>query len=289
MWSIILLAVASHAQDKKCPIFTCSSSVSDKCLSIIGSTVVYSLCPPTYSCPNFNLANPQDVYCSRAIEEPPLSHECPKYLDLGNTCTISTYCDPEYFCSYDLSGYKGVCLARRDLGEYCSQTEECSVGNICNKGFCVPQLSVEVGQPANHFLACASGILKDGVCAAASLTINGNPGKECKNDNDCTASDGAAGECVCAANQNQKSFCKYNKSDPPILKALQYRFDGYRAQAKLKMYQAISYPIIDYAEECLNGDAQELTYERMLKAVADKCGAAAIGAAILLTLSFLLI
>lgn len=289
MWSILLLAVASHAQDKQCPIFTCSYSVSDQCLKVTNSNAIYSFCPPTYSCPDFDLAQPQNVYCRRGTEEPPVSHVCPKYLEVGEVCTISTFCHPDYYCRYDATKYRGVCMARRDVGEYCYQPEECTIGNICNQGVCIPQLSAEVGQKADHALACKSGIKNGEVCGDYSRTVGGAPGKECKNDKDCTASDGAAGECVCTPSQNGRSFCRYHKSDGPILEALQYSFNGYKAQAKLKMYQAVTYPIIDYAEQCLAGDANELQYGNMLKAVADKCGAVGIGAAVLLTLSFLLI
>jgi len=142
---------------------------------------------------------------------------------------------------------------------------------VCNKGYCAEYFTVEIGRPADSKLACQSAILTDGICMIPSATISDDLPKKCKVDDDCTATDGAAGECVCVPNGRGQKYCKLHSSDQPVKDYLAAVNDGKIEKSKFLLYYELNYQVIEKAESCYFKDAKELVKYKKLKKWANKC------------------
>ena len=244
------------AYSSACILYTCTSSYHDYCLNILYNTAIYSKCYPGYYCPDFSIEFSHITYCTPLDTDKPNTLTCPTYLTEGMKCTPSKYCKPGLYCKI-LDKQTGLCTQKVRPEEDCSQSEECSEGFVCSKGGCIRYFSLKVGEKADHMIACESAILKNGVCMPESKTI-GNPGKSCEDNEDCRASDGQDGLCVCAPNTSGVSFCKFHISDFPTKQALASRLNGYISEWRLLMFEVMVYPIVQHSLSCYEYDSMEL-------------------------------
>lgn len=295
MWTVILIfpsvlgdsVILQNNAEIVCPVYSCVNQVSDTCLNVSQKSAVYSICPESYICPDFPILSHQSVQCINGIEESVLNYDCPIYIGGGLECNYFDSCKAKFYCRVDNTGFKGICTEKKLLKQKCNQVRECEDNAICNYGVCIPLFSVLPQQHAEHPLACKSGILKDEICQDYSKT-KGVPGKACKTDAECTATDGAEGICACAPNSSNHGYCRYNISDEPVLRALAMQYNGYPISAKLMMHEVNSYPEVMYTDKCMENDVIEVKTKKVLENLMKKCAGTGIGL-ILLTLSLILI
>jgi len=260
----------SQGESSTCPKYTCLNENVDTCLTYANG--VYSLgdCKEDFYCPNFSLVNPpESVQCLPEVddyESPKAS--CTPYSKENEVCNRTNPCHTDYYCKEGL-----ICVKRVTNGDSCTALDECEIGNVCNKGYCIEYFTVDAGKPADSRLACSSAIVADGVCSVASATVSDDLPKKCSADEDCAATDGAAGECVCVPNGRGSSYCKLHISDEPVKDYLAAANDGRIERSKLLLYHSLNYPIIEKAESCYFKDAHELIKYKRLKKWANKCSA----------------
>lgn len=265
---LLLLSISSLSLSL-CPLYTCSSSYQDTCINIHHNTVIYSQCYPSLYCPNFSLQDTHITHCTTIQKEIYTNLECPEYVDEGDACNLSRYCKPGYYCRI-LDYRNRECRKKINAEEECNQAEECEEGYVCNEGICVEYFSKETGEKASHMMACKSAVLRNGVCMPESKTI-GNPGKECMMNQDCIASDGAQGVCICAPNITGRSYCKLHVSDTPTKQALASRFSGYISTARLQLFEVSNYPTVQHSLSCYESGSIELKEYSRLKYLYYEC------------------
>lgn len=251
-----------------CPKFTCIYENVDTCLTSING--IYSLgdCKENFYCPAFSLQSPPETVMCQPEDE---DYESPKascvsYAKENEICNKTNPCQNDFYCKEGL-----ICVPRVSNGDVCSYLDECEIGHVCNKGLCIEYFTVDAGKPADSRLACTSGIVQDGICAVPSATVSEDLPKKCKTNDDCTATDGATGECVCVPNGRGSSYCKLHKSDGPVKEYLAAVHDGRIERSRLLLYHTLNYPIIEKAESCYFKDAKELIDYKRLKKWANKC------------------
>lgn len=265
---LLLLSISSLSLSL-CPLYTCSSSYQDTCINIHHNTVIYSQCYPSFYCPNFSLQDTHITHCTTIQKEIYTNLECPEYVDEGDACNLSRYCKPGYYCRI-LDNRNRECRKKINAEEECNQAEECEEGYVCNEGICVEYFSKETGEKASHMMACKSAVLRNGVCMPESKTI-GNPGKECMMNQECIASDGAQGVCICAPNITGRSYCKLHISDTPTKQALASRFSGYISTARLQLFEVSNYPTVQHSLSCYESGSIELKEYSRLKYLYYEC------------------
>jgi hypothetical protein len=285
--STVLADTSHYNKEKLCPIYSCVNAQSSTCLNVSAIKVIYSICPQTQYCPDFHLNTRQSVQCVEGVKQFPFAHECPKYIGGSLECGPFDSCKAGFYCRLDNTGFKGICTEKQPLNKKCTQAHECEDYAICNFGVCIPMFSILPNKHAQYSLACKSGILKNQICQEYSKT-NGVPGKLCKSDTDCIATDGANGECACAQNGSPNSYCKYHTSDEPVLRALATQHNGYTLTAKLMMFEVMYYPELNYVDKCMEGDIIEVQTKKMLEDAIKKCAGVGLGI-VILTLGLLLV
>jgi hypothetical protein len=285
--STVLADTYHYNKEKLCPIYFCMDAESSTCLDVSANKVIYSNCPETQDCPDFNLNTRQSLQCVEEVKQFPIAYECPKYISEGLECGPFDSCNPGFYCRLDNTGLKGICTEKQALNDKCTQAHECEDYAICNFGVCIHMFSILPNKRAEYSLACKSGIVKNHVCQQYSKT-NGVPGKLCKSDTDCIATDGAQGECACAKNGSPNSYCKYHTSDEPVLRALATQHNGLTFTAKLMMLEVMFYPELNYVDKCMEQDIIEVQTKKMLKDAIKKCAGVGLGI-VILTLGLLLV
>ncbi|CAG9321116.1 unnamed protein product [Blepharisma stoltei] len=254
-----------------CPKYICLDEYVDNCLTTSGDTHKLGDCKDNFYCPSFSLSSPpESVECVQAEHsyEPP-SIDCVIYAYENDVCNQTIPCHPDYFCKEGAL----ICTRRASSGDICEYLDDCEIGNICNKGICVEYFTVDSGNSADSKLACSSAKLSNGICSESSATTGSDLPKLCESDDDCIASDGAKGECICVPNSRREKYCRLHDSDEPVKNYLAAANDGRIESSSFLLYYELNYPIIERAEPCYFKDTQELIKFKQLKKWANKCSA----------------
>ncbi|CAG9315352.1 unnamed protein product [Blepharisma stoltei] len=262
-----------------CPTVICREHMMDQCIQIVEDLVIYTPCPDSSYCPDFNLYNLTSQQCVEGVEDNPIDLKCLEYKEKNDECDLSSPCIPNFYCA--LTENAGICKPKKKLGESCTQFNECASGSVCDSKKCIPNFSIEAGKPADSKVACKSGIIRSGICKKPSISIGELP-VECKSNNDCNSTDGTLSECVCVPGLKGQAYCRLHNSDKPMLQAVELIYSGDIMDGTISLYEALNYPLLQYADECLKNDAKEMKMYQKLKELKSTCEGRLLGLSIIL-------
>mmetsp|Transcript_5340 Transcript_5340/g.5299 ORF Transcript_5340/g.5299 Transcript_5340/m.5299 type:complete len:341 (+) Transcript_5340:15-1037(+) len=257
-----------------CPKYKCSDKETDTCLNYDDTTYTYTLggCTGDLHCPYFPLNVSESVPC--VTEDDPEIDDltCIKYLKKNEVCVLGeSFCHPDYFCKNNETNF--YCASRVGEGKQCQALDECKVGHICNQGKCIKYWTVDDGEAADSFFACKSAAVKDGVCQATQKTVGDLP-KKCQLHSDCTASNGAPGQCICVPDSKGHSYCGLHQSDDLTKEWLATASDGNVEKTAYLYIQAVNYPVIEKASDCYIDDAIDFVPYKKIKKWHKECKSA---------------
>lgn len=262
---LLILLFILHITSLFCPAIICREHMIDKCIQVVEDLIIYTPCPDSSYCPDFNLYNLTSQQCAEGIEENPINLKCLSYQEKGKKCDLSNPCFPNFYC--DVSG---ICMPKKSVGESCTQFNECGLSSVCDNRICIPNFSIEVGMPADSKVACKSGIIRSGICKKPSIS-NGDLPVACRNNNDCNSTDGTLSECVCVPSNKGQAYCKLHNSDRLMLQAIEQIYSGDVMDGTISLYEALNYPLLQFADDCLKNDAKEIKMYEKLKELKNTC------------------
>ncbi|OMJ87849.1 hypothetical protein SteCoe_10330 [Stentor coeruleus] len=236
-----LLIVPLLVSGSSCPVYKCgkSSTTTGRCISFSNSTgvdnYVITPCIQGLAC---DFIPEQSSECQYPTDYEPRypgeycaeDQDCASYncfgskclgLSAGSACSSTSACNAGYYCGTSPS----VCTAQLAVGATCTRTIQCINSAVCDAGVCTTYFSKALGAASTLkdyrgiALACSSGFISNGVCAAAPVS-NSTSVISCSFNTSCYAKDGVNKK-TCLCSYDGKSYCPLFEGDSQVQQLIQ--------------------------------------------------------------------